>query len=357
MIQVCALTSGLSIPSSRFRIRQNIQPLLDAHHINVQEIIPSFDKYSNIPGILGTIDWRYYLPPLYAAWFFIRLGSRIPGLIKSYNKFYDLIWLEREFQPGLPSFEPLLRKPLVWDIDDAIWLKKPFGKKIANILAKQSAIIIAGNSFLANYLSDLGGNPTIIPTAIDIKKYTPKSYQIKPNDLFTIGWTGTSGNFNYLYNIEKPLASFLREHKDSYIHIVSDCKPQFDIIPPDKLIFTKWDPAIEAKILQEFNLGIMPLEDNDWCRGKCSYKILQYMASGLPVIASPVGMNIDVMQQLQEQGILAKTDNEWYAALKYLYNNPTIGEKWGSTGRIIIEKIYSTEAIAGLLAVAFKKVI
>lgn len=356
MIKICALTSGLNVPSSRFRVRQNIQPLLEKHNINVEEIIPLFDKYSNIPGILGKIDWRYYFPPLYATWFLIRLGSRIHGLIKSYNKSYDLIWLEREFQPGIPSFESFLRSPLAWDIDDAIWLKKPFGKKIARILTKQSSIIIAGNKFLANYLFDLGGDPIIIPTAIDTKKYTLKNHSNKKLS-FVIGWTGSATNFNYLYNIEKPLATFLNNYKDSYIYIIADHQPKFKIIPPEKQVFINWSPGIEAKALQEFDVGIMPLEDNDWCKGKCSFKMLQYMASGLPVIVSPVGMNLDVMQQLNGQGILATTDSDWYEALKYLIANPRIRETWGLAGRITIEQAYDIEVIANSLAKAFNKII
>jgi glycosyltransferase involved in cell wall biosynthesis len=346
---VTALTSGIDIPSSRFRVRQYISEL-KRFNVHVQEISPRVDKYSDLPGILGSGVAKKYFPPLYYIWSLYRLANRIPGVIKSYKS--NIVWLEREFQPGIPSFEIFLRGPVVFDVDDAIWLKPPAGKILSKLIARRSACIIAGNTYIADWFSKYNQNVYIVPTAVDVCRYRKGGGKRRSGrKQFVIGWTGLSDNFHYLYQIEAPLAQFLNTFSDSRLVIVADKPPRFKKIR--KHIFFAWNRVSEIEALKTFDVGIMPLTDDEWSRGKCSFKMLQYMAAGLPVVVSPVGMNRDVMRQLEGKGIMPVSEVQWFEALSFLYNNPGIASAWGSYGSQIVEKHYSIPKIAARLAEIF----
>src|SRR5262249_47540144 len=135
---------------------------------------------------------------------------------------------------------------------------------------------------------------------------------------FVIGWTGTSGNFQYFDLVEPALAHFFDKHDDARMMVVADRAPDFRLISGKHVTFIPWTPESEAQVLHQMTVGIMPLSDTPWARGKCSFKLLQYMASGLPVIASPVGMNADVLAK-GEVGFSAISVDDWYNALHMLY--------------------------------------
>ncbi|MBK1718635.1 glycosyltransferase family 4 protein [Thiocystis violacea] len=349
MLRVCALTSGINVPSSRFRVRQHISEL-HKYSIVVEELKPKFDKYSDVPPPFNKLNLRKNFFPGYLVWAGIRLGLRMPSIIRTHH--YEITWLEREIQPGFLTFERMLKRPIAWDVDDAIWLKKPFGIKTAKALSQISTVTIAGNNYLADYLAGLGANVVVVPTAIDTERFSPKK-QAKDNDAFVIGWTGTSSNFSYLYAIEPALSAFIADRKNAYFHVISDAMPNFKRLPRDRIIFSKWSPTTESEKIKDFDVGIMPLLCDDWSKGKCAFKMLQYMASGLPVIVSPVGMNVEVMSRMENNGFLARTLSEWVDALDYLYLNPDVRVRWGKVGRATAEHFYSSGVIAKKLAEIF----
>lgn len=334
-ITVATLTGGVDTPSSRFRMRQYI-PHLVQFGVNVTEYIPYFEKSCGLPS------------PFKAA-------ARIPALFKSRNA--DLIWLGKELVKGYMTFEPFLKHPRVMDVDDAIWLSFPFGKFAAPAIAKRMDAIIAGNTFLADFFSKYCPNIHIIPTAIDTQRFSMRpNIENPPTEKFIIGWTGLARNYIYLDEIEPILNKFIRDHNRAQILIISNRPWNFKLLPPDKVNFVQWTKENEASTLHSMSVGIMPLTDDPWSRGKCSFKMLQYMAVGLPVIASPVGMNKDILQKA-EVGLSASNPEQWYDALKIFYNDSALQTQLGETGRRIVEQSYNAETIAEAIASTFKKIL
>src|SRR5580698_10500765 len=149
MIRVAALTSGRDVPSTRFRIRQHINSLRN-HGINVNEYAPYIDKYALLPGWPVKISYKYALPYL-ALWQGCKLATRLPGVWGSWCS--TITWLEREILSGYLTIEFSLKRPVVLDVDDSIWLAKPFGRKAAARIAKRADVVVAGNRFLADWLT------------------------------------------------------------------------------------------------------------------------------------------------------------------------------------------------------------
>lgn len=343
MINIAAITPGKKTPSSRFRVRQYI-PALNANDIAVREFpAPIYDD--KVQGKLGKIKQRYILP-ISGTYEFIKLSSRIPQLISSYN--YDITWLNRTFYNAI-KLESLLKKPLVFDIDDAIWINNE--THIQNII-QQSAKVICGNSYIAAYVNKFNKNHIVIPTGIDTEKYSKPSNK---TNKFIIGWSGTRDNLKFLYKIEEFLNSFITKYSDVELRILCDSKPIFHKIKPEKVNWIQWNEAIEIKTLQSFNVGIMPLEDNEWAKGKCSFKMLQYMSCAIPVIASAVGMNIEVHSK-GDIGFMVKSDSDWHDALETLYLDPNKCHRLGDNGRLVIEKNYSINSIVPELSKVFKAI-
>jgi glycosyltransferase involved in cell wall biosynthesis len=331
-IKVAALTGGVNTPSSRFRIRQYTNRLKDKGVI-IQEHIPYFEKSCGLPS------------PFKAA-------ARIPGLIHSRKA--DLVWVGKELVKGYQTFESLLKRPRVLDVDDAIWLSKPFGKIAASSIARSMDAVIAGNTYLAEYFSEYNKNIHIIPTAIDLDRYRPRPEEnANRTDKFIIGWTGLACNYKYLKLIERPLKKFLDDHKDAQLMLVSNRPWSPELIDPKKITFIQWTKENEATCLHDMSVGIMPLTDNKWARGKCSFKMLQYMAAALPVIVSPVGMNADILQKANI-GFGPTNDDQWYDALKTLYDDHPLQIDMAATGRRIVEENYNADAIADQLAGIFR---
>jgi glycosyltransferase involved in cell wall biosynthesis len=266
------------------------------------------------------------------------------------------MWLERCFIPGAEALVHLTKAPRVLDVDDAVWLMNPLGKMSAGHLARSVDAVIAGNSFLANWYSNYCNKVYIVPTAIDCQRFLIKQNGSKTkNDLFVIGWTGTSGNFKYLKLIETPLARFLENHRQARLLIVADRSPTFEFIPKSQVMFEPWTAQTESIILNNMDVGIMPLVDDDWTRGKCSFKMLQYMATGIPVVVSKVGMNNEVLAK-GLCGFGADNNEEWYQCLELLCSKPHLQVNMGKSGRMIVEDNYSLEVVSGQLAKVFHDV-
>lgn len=343
-MRVAALTSGRSTPSARFRVRQHL-PNLRKAGLDAREYCPAVNQGARLPGALGRVRARY-MPPLIIGQAALNLALRVPGIIGSHQA--DVTWLERNFIPGLDDAAILLGKPLVVDVDDAIWLYNPMGKSQIGRLIGRADMIFAGNTFLADWCSQYCANIRVIPTAVDADRFVPRSTPKDAESPFVVGWTGTSGNFRFLQMIEKALDKFLRNYPSARLMIIADQAPNKLMVPPEQIVFKQWDPATEHLLLHEFDVGIMPLDDSELSRGKCSFKMLQYMAVGIPVIASPYGMNAQVLA-LGDIGYAALNDENWCDALTCCIENQVLNQVKGKLAREVLVREFSVANISSRL--------
>jgi glycosyltransferase involved in cell wall biosynthesis len=344
MIEVAALTSGRSVPSSRFRVRQHIEPLRAAG-LAVTEYVPRIDKYAAVPGVPARYPAR--LAPQLYAWQGMKVAARLPGLVGSWRS--AVTWLERELLPGRLTLEPMLRRPLVFDVDDAIWLASPRAAEAAARIAARAAVVVAGNGFLADWFSGHCDDVRIVPTAIDTERFRPASERHEGRSEFVVGWTGSAATLRYLEGIEGALARAMSTDLGMRLVVIADRRPALPSLPSGRWAFVRWTAESEAESLREFDVGLMPLEDSPWARGKCSFKMLQYMSTGIPVVVSPVGMNAEILG-MGEVGLAAGSETEWVDALASLAAAPDSARRLGATGRRVVEEHFSRNGITARLA-------
>ena len=328
VLRVAAFTGGVDVPSARFRVRQYIRRLME-EGVDITEFSSQLGVYP---------PHNLVLRPL---WAIATLSSRMPDVFRSYH--YDLTLLQREMFSTYLTLEYLTKSPRVLDVDDAIWLLR--GGKFAEKLALNCEAVICGNAFLSEQFSKWNSRVSIIPTAVDTDRFVEDHPVEEP----VIGWSGTSGGFRYLYSIESALAAVLQKVPGARLRIVSDSIPSFRIIPWDKIEFICWSPEKEVRAIQGMAVGIMPLEDSLWARGKCSLKMLTYMACGIPVVVSPVGMNAEVLSYGQV-GFGPKSIREWGDALLFLLDNIEQRIRMGRNGRKVVLEKYSINVIGQKLA-------
>ena len=328
MLRVAAFTGGKNVPSARFRVRQYIGRLT-GEGVEVTEFAAPMGVYPPANKLMRPL------------WGIATLATRLPGIMQSYR--YDLTLLQREMLSTFVTLENLTKRPRVLDVDDAIWLHR--GGKFAERLAQQCDGVICGNAFLAEQFSRWNSRVTIIPTAVDTNRY----FQEQPVEAPVIGWSGTSGGFRYLYSIEPALVAVFERIPDAMLRIVSDAMPSFQKIPASRIEFIRWSPENEVQAIQGMAVGIMPLEDSLWERGKCSFKMLTYMACGVPVVVSPVGMNVEVLSH-GHIGFGAQTIDDWVDILLSLLADMRQRIEMGENGRQVLLDNYSLNVVAPKLA-------
>jgi glycosyltransferase involved in cell wall biosynthesis len=234
-------------------------------------------------------------------------------------------------------------KKMILDLDDAIFVTNIRAKeKLINILKMCNGVTV-GNEYLYNFVNQYNANVAIIPTPVETKYLLPKHPTItkKNKREVTIGWMGSWTNIRHL-QLLTPVFEQLKK-SNPYIRIVA--VSNLYRLPSDLsdyLELKQWDTTDELLDLQSFDIGIMPLEDNAFTRGKCAFKLLQYMAVGIPVVGSPVGMN---KQVIKNNGFLCSSTNEWIEALEVLCSNSKMREEMGKESRKICEFSYGTEIV------------
>ena len=336
MFKIAAFTGGIAVPSARFRVRQYI-PALKNHGVALEEMWSRFGCYP--PKFM----WQR---PIWAA---ATLAAQLPNVARS--RHYDAVLLQREMLSTFVTLEPLTGKPRILDVDDAIFLYK--GGSFARRLAQLSDRIICGNAYLAERFSAWNRHVTVIATAVDAQRYIPVAERTTCDDAIVIGWIGTSANLKYLYDLEPAIAQIMKAAPRARLRIVCDKCPTFQMISRDRVEFIRWSVEIEVASIQGMDIGIMPLEDTQWARGKCSFKMLQYMSCGLPVVISPVGMNAEVLA-LGNLGIGAANMDQWVDALLLLLDNAQLRASMGAVGRRVVETYFSVEVLAPKFADVLK---
>ncbi|MDB4534417.1 glycosyltransferase family 4 protein, partial [Vicingaceae bacterium] len=296
--------------------------------------------------------------------FFKSIFIRISDVIKASK--YDVVFIQREaFFTGSTFFEKAFSRSkakVVFDFDDSIWLPNVSeankklewlknGHKTKEIIAL-SDLIIVGNQYLAAYAQEFNNNVVVIPTTIDLNYH--KKMEVEVSDKITIGWTGTSTTLGYLEEKLSVLGRLKSQFKERIaFKIIVEVDKTYDAI---KTTTTQWNKEDEIKDLNGIDIGIMPLPDNQWTKGKCGFKGLQYMALGIPTIMSPVGVNSEIIIH-GENGFLADTDQEWFDLLSQLIESVQLRKELGVKGKKTIENRYSVESQKGIYLSELEKLI
>lgn len=335
--------------SSRLRTFQYI-PWIEAEGGQVT-VSPFFDQI--------------YLDNLY------RTGSRQGvNVIKAYMRRlyalrtirrHDVLWIEKEVLPYVPgTLERWLlgsTAPYLLDYDDASfhtydehrnpWIREHLGHKLTPLIRGASSVC-AGNRYLANYMVKQGAGCVVqIPTVVDLDNYPV--FPLPKGDALRIGWIGTPATTKYL----QPLIDVLRSLQTQVplTLVTIGASPLGNLELP--LEQHDWTEETEAQLLGTVHVGVMPLPDEPWERGKCGYKLIQYMACGRAVIASPVGVNQELVTP--EVGFLAKESTHWIDALKRLHTDRVLCEKMGMQGRRLVEQRYCLQTTGPQVATMLKR--
>jgi len=234
----------------------------------------------------------------------------------------------------------------VFDVDDAIYVRKPrslseppdespWRKKKFAATCRWVDTVVAGNGVLAEVARSSARDIAVLPTSIDISCYRLTS--AGPDDPPTIAWIGSPENLIYLEMIHPALARLSRRHPALRLRVICSQFPEWNDVAVERV---PWSSATEAESLAGAHIGVMPLTDDTWSRGKCAFKLLQYMAAGLPCVASPIGANTEAVLD-GVNGFHATDDAEWERGLERLITSPDLRAGFGAQGRARVEERYS----------------
>jgi glycosyltransferase involved in cell wall biosynthesis len=293
------------------------------------------------------------------------LGPLLSGYVARLNALwqrrqFDVLWIEKEALPWMPLLlERLLLAgvPYVLDYDDAVFhnydkhsnslLRYFFGQRLDGLMA-QSALVIGGNGYLAQRARDAGAKwVEVLPTVIDLERYSlpPSISSMDSGRVPRIVWIGSPTTEPYLQLLCEPLRMLAKSHA-FVLRVIGGGGVD---LPGVQVEAVPWAEETEVASISECAVGVMPLLDSVWERGKCGYKLIQYMACGLPVVASNVGVNPEIVQQ-GENGYLASSPDEWVVALGALLADQVIASRMGSSGRSRVERLYCLQKTGPQLA-------
>ncbi len=354
--------------STRYRIEQYL-PYLRAN--GIEPTVSRFIHSSNFFSIL-------YKPGRTlqkGSYFVYRTLARFLDLLRVQR--FDVVCIQREALPVGPAiFEQLVAAlgcPIVFDFDDAIylhhasaanrwvsWLKQP--SKTAKIIQK-SAHVIVGNNELRKYALQHNSAVSVIPSSINMDQYVIRPDErdtagansdkqgADDNEKIIIGWVGSNTTIQFVRTIVPVLQKLAQRFPIEFQMVGGDIE-----VPNVATTSRAWTLANEISDLHGFDIGVMPLPNNEWTRGKGGFKAIQYMGVGVPVVASPVGINTEIIAH-NESGLLASGEAEWTDALTVLIENAALRKKLGMAGRKVVEERYSVQANAPKLRTIFESII
>ncbi len=340
----------------RFRLMQYI-PALERAGFSVT-VAPFFDrKFFDLVYRRG-----HYLGKFLA---FLRQSLRRLTLLLSRGR-YDAFFIYREAYPfGPPLFEMLLArgKPLVYDFDDAVWLSNTseankftsvlkYPQKVPGII-RRSALVLAGNDFLAEYARPYNASVAVMPTVVDTNVFVPRSAPKAAGDPLVVGWIGTPTTAVYLKSLGPALARLAAKHP-FVLRVSGSGEPiEFEGV---RTVNEKWTLDRDVELFNTCDIGVYPLKDTEWELGKCGFKAIQFMACGVPVVAAAVGVNKDIIQD-GVNGFLARTEQEWDEKIERLLCDPDLRARMGAAGRKTIEQKYSRAVHGPKLAAMLRDVV
>lgn len=333
-------------PSNRYRVEQYLP------YIKKEGIVCYLHPFWSSSAFRVLYKRGYYFRKVY---FFI-LGTllRILDLLQIFK--YDLVFIHREAYPiGGVFFETILsilKKHFIFDFDDAIFLPASsrsnsfIGKfknpnKVAKTI-KLSSYVIVGNQYLADFALEYNPKVYVIPTPIDTDRYYPIKDNKESDDKIVIGWMGSITTINFLNMLEDAFIQLSKRFPDIIIKIVGG---DFFIKGLGNVISKQWLFNEEIEDLKTFDMGIMPMPDNQWTKGKCGFKAILYMSMGIPTISSCVGVNKEIITD-GVNGFLADTEREWVQKLTLLIEDRELRKRIGFSGRVTVEERYSVKVNA-----------
>lgn len=286
-----------------------------------------------------------YLPMLQPAGMDCTVSGMPAGLIERWRLLmsagrYDAVLIHRKCL-NLWDMSVLRRsaRKLLFDFDDAIMhsTSRPKSRwtshyRLFRRTAKRMDVMIAGNDHLADYARRYCSNVFVLPTGLDTKAYQ-KTPPPKTDDRIRLVWIGSQSTLRYLEQLRPSLEQVGKSHKNVVLRIIADAFFELDNMPVEKC---PWSLATEADDLLACDVGLAPLPDDPFARGKCGFKILQYFASGLPVVASPVGVNETFIAE-SGAGRLASCPNEWIAAIEMLMQSADDRRRMGQRGLAYVQ--------------------
>lgn len=330
---------------SRLGASSRLRTIQYRDFLQAEGLVASFNPLFDDSYLRRLYSGRSTIGPVLAAY------ARRAGQLLS-TRPADIIWLEKEALPWLPwGIERALLKqdiPLAVDYDDAVfhrydmhrsaYVHRLLGRKLDKLMASASLVTV-GNRYLEVRAKAAGAaRVEIVPTVVDLNVYTRRPRPFSENAL-TIGWIGTPSTWTEYMAPIMPLLTQAAECAGARIIAVGAGRAAVAHPLLDNL---QWAEESEVTQIRTMDIGIMPLTDTPWARGKCGYKLIQYMACGIPVIASPVGVNADIVEH-GVNGFLASTESEWTNALLTLLQDSTLRARMGEAGRRKVEREYSLQ--------------
>ena len=331
-------------PSQRFRV-ELYEPYLRQAYIQYK-----------IAGFMNEKTWNVLYKDGSALQ---KAGGIIMGYLKRLKHViwdihrYDYIFVHREAAPlGPPVFEwiitKLWRKKMIYDFDDAIWIPNTSAEnKIASLvkanwkvkyICKWAYKVVGGNDYLCNYAKQVNSNVIRIPTCVDMERIHNK-IKTHHNGKVVVGWTGSHSTLSYLGDVI-PVIKELQEEIDFSFLLIANKKPELNLRDWE---FVPWNETTEVQDLLKIDIGIMPLHDDAWSEGKCGFKLIQYLSLGIPAVASPVGVNKDIIED-GTNGYLCSNNEEWKSRLKELITDMQLRQRMGEAGHSKMIREYSIQS-------------
>jgi len=355
-MRVLALMPGLydTSPGQRYRLEQ-WEPLLRDRGVEITYEPFEDEELHSVVYQRGRMGKKLQLVGR-------GLARRLSTISKARK--YDLVYILREAALLGPAvFERLIhqqRVPFVFDFDDAIFVsyRSPsngylsylkFASKTRTICRLASHVMV-GNPYLAEYASQVNDNVTVVPTTIDTEKYQVRPLKTTAGPL-VIGWTGSYSTVQHLDTLRGALKK-LAETEKFRLRVIGT--PSYECAPVETEAMP-WRAATELEDLGAIDIGVMPLPDDNWSKGKCGLKALQFMALGIPTVCSPVGVNTDIIQD-NENGFLAMSEEEWVEKLTSLLRSAELRRRLGDAGRATVEEKYSAVTQAPRVYEIFRSV-
>ena len=291
----------------------------------------------------------------------VAYGHRLHALRQAHR--FDLAIAYGDLLPYVPGWleRQLLQIPFVYDCDDAFFLKYRSGRlrllqpllgAKADRLMAAAVAVTAGNAGLAAYASRFNTSVSVLPSVVDTDQFRPADPSLAGplGRFFTVGWIGSPSTAPYLQLLIEPLQQLARERPVRLL-VVGGPAPA---IAGVEVIEQPWTLEQEVPLIQQFDVGVMPLPDTPWTRGKCAYKLIQCMACGVPVLASPVGANVDAVPP--GCGLLADSSHQWLAAFRQLAADPALRHRLGVAARQWVEQHYSLRIALPMLTGVIQRV-
>jgi glycosyltransferase involved in cell wall biosynthesis len=340
-------------PGQRYRIEQW------APHLAREGIELTFLPFGD-PGLLRVLH-RPGGAPAKALGVLRGLGRRARDAARA--RAWDLVYVFREtalFGPAVAERVLSARGvPYVFDFDDAVWVRyvSPANARLAYLrfpgktatTCRLAAHVMAGNEYLREYAQRHNPHVSIVPTTIDTDRYRPSDHGAQGQQP-VIGWTGSYSTGAYLGMLRDVLARLARRRSFKFV-VVGATGFAADGV---RVEHRPWRSATEVEDLADVDIGVMPLPDAEWERGKCGLKALQYMALGVPPVVSPVGVNTQIVTH-GKNGLLAATDAEWEQGLERLLDDPALRLRLGQAARRTVEESYSAAVVAPRVAAIFRE--